>query len=654
MSFSSVPMIFDIPELVFLISNYLTRHDMTQCVATSKAFSRQFEPLLYKHFHVNHSSHHDTTALSRNRHHIRTVDILENDWIYLEVLARGLPSAYPTIFNFSEEDQSTFGKTPSPPPRAITISSTASTAVTMKTTSKVSRSTRKNHGTCTNLRLICIPDFEWIGEIASSHHLFTLVHNNHNLTHLNVPGLMLTIDSLLAESFLDAVSNLKHLKHLTISHQKISTASTLQLLRVCLLHPTLSELQCIFNLEEVPDENNGSDTGNGFGNQGGDDQGNDEETYTAHMSELSEFGAQLTNITREALLARTTHTGTDPTTVKIRTLMLPSVAEGYPSSFLLPLLKSEVLDLERFHIPRLDELYQPELESVIRTYCKGLRYLICPGYVDFSEGGEGNDIETTVVVIRACADQGLITFQGRYFLHERAVDALAQYHSSTLVEIESPKCHLVPSSLQQKILSTREQLKRFWVVSSEGGQVALEFRDVLSSPWTCLGMRELCLTLGRSMSQESSADGTFRALTTGSKETQAMSREFLAEAAEAVYRQIGQLTQLEVLSLGCDMSEEATTDPIEFEWDLTLTNGYLMQFRRLKRLRHLELRTDFWSKMGQREVEWMHETWPRLEQVTFMRVSTDKDDPNEFVRHLPHWAWLKAKRPELRISELLV
>ncbi|KAG0259762.1 hypothetical protein BG011_002373 [Mortierella polycephala] len=465
---------------------------------------------------------------------------------------------------------------------------------------------------------------------------------------------MLTIDSHLAESFLDAISSLKHLKHLTISHQKVSTTSTLQLLRICLLHPTLSELQCSFNLEEVPDDDKISGVGHGNGNQSGEDQGIDEETYTAHMSELTGFGAQLTDISREALQARTTHSGADPTTVKIKTLMLPSVAEGYPSSFLLPLLMSKVLDLERFHIPRLDELYQPELESVIRTYCKGLRHLTCPGYVDFSEGGEGNDIETTVAVIRACADQGLITFQGRYFLHERTVDALVQYHSSTLVEIESPKCHLVQSSLQQGILSTREQLTRFWVVSSEGGQAALQFRDILSSSWTCLGMRELCLTLGRGMSLESGVDGTFRALTAGSKEAQAMSREFLAEAAEAVYGQIGQLTQLEVLSLGCDMSEEAAVDSVEFEWDLTLTNGYLMQFRRLKRLRHLELRTDFWSRMGQREVEWMYETWPKLEQVTFMRTSTDKENPNEFVRYLPHWVWLQAKRPDLQISELLV
>ncbi|KAF9985831.1 hypothetical protein BGZ75_002502 [Mortierella antarctica] len=80
--------------------------------------------------------------------------------------------------------------------------------------------------------------------------------------------------------------------------------------------------------------------------------------------------------------------------------------------------------------------------------------------------------------------------------------------------------------------------------------------------------------------------------------------------------------------------------------DLTLSKGGLSELAGLEDLADFEMRTDLWSGMGQAEVEFMHEKWPRLRKITFGTWSTT-------FRKLmmePHWLWLQARRPQLQFG----
>ncbi|KAF9344820.1 hypothetical protein BGX26_003857 [Mortierella sp. AD094] len=82
------------------------------------------------------------------------------------------------------------------------------------------------------------------------------------------------------------------------------------------------------------------------------------------------------------------------------------------------------------------------------------------------------------------------------------------------------------------------------------------------------------------------------------------------------YAQIGRLVNLEKLGLGWDLCEHITRAE-DFEFDLTLEHGWLAELGGLKELKHFYMATQFWSTMGQAEVEFVDANWPQLERITF-------------------------------------
>ncbi|KAF9186871.1 hypothetical protein BGZ51_001727 [Haplosporangium sp. Z 767] len=117
--------------------------------------------------------------------------------------------------------------------------------------------------------------------------------------------------------------------------------------------------------------------------------------------------------------------------------------------------------------------------------------------------------------------------------------------------------------------------------------------------------------------------------------------------AQRLYEQIGRLTELEVLRLdsGQGMLFVQDYDMEGFSWDLTLSRGYLRKLSGLKKLRKLSLMEDFYSRMGQAEVEFIDAEWPRLELIEFKwKLSR--------ISSTPPWRWLKERRPGLRYKEI--
>lgn len=137
------------------------------------------------------------------------------------------------------------------------------------------------------------------------------------------------------------------------------------------------------------------------------------------------------------------------------------------------------------------------------------------------------------------------------------------------------------------------------------------------------------------------------------------------------YDQINRLKLLEELTLGYDVSLIAHQSPslppdvalrgafpevenmnrkehqraLDLKMDdFTLPMG-LSRLTALKRLKKLSLVGDFWTLMGQEEVEFMHAHWKLLGSIEF---SIEDKETFRGVIGCSHWVWLKQQRPELR------
>ncbi|KAF9284944.1 hypothetical protein BGZ68_004295 [Mortierella alpina] len=248
------------------------------------------------------------------------------------------------------------------------------------------------------------------------------------------------------------------------------------------------------------------------------------------------------------------------------------------------------------------------------------------------------------------------------------IRALVTYQFSTLQEIEFLNCESIGSADQQAILSSCRQLKRLWMVprTTLKPQEGLQFQDVLDGEWVCLGLRELYLILDRTikvkaLSQAMRLESLALTGETATKDTgheelhtgERSGRETMAWAAKRVYSQLGRLADLKILSIGFVMTdqERRKATGYSFQWDLTLSRGWLAELSGLKNLRHLHLRTDFWTRMGQAEVEFMDAKWPLLESVTFIIFRWYSAETDLFLKLMqkPHWLWLQKRRPQLAL-----
>ncbi|KAF9572599.1 hypothetical protein EC968_009671 [Mortierella alpina] len=167
------------PELVLLVSAYLTPHDLAQCIRVCKAWSSHFVSILWKNFYLE--EHHAElvsdaslkSALIRHLPLIRTVRIPVSRASLLEVLVEG-----------SDEDRST---------------------------------------SCTNLTRFAFENFDMSDDFSPFNnisdddldilgdHMATLLDLNERLTYLKIPCELIDTDAPL-----DALSKLDHLQHLTV------------------------------------------------------------------------------------------------------------------------------------------------------------------------------------------------------------------------------------------------------------------------------------------------------------------------------------------------------------------------------------------------------------------------------------------------------
>ncbi|KAF9944192.1 hypothetical protein BGZ72_002675, partial [Mortierella alpina] len=323
---------------------------------------------------------------------------------------------------------------------------------------------------------------------------------------------------------------------------------------------------------------------------------------------------------------------------QIKSLYLPTLDEfGWYDPLPFLLLKSGLLDLNRFMIPTFTQDSRPgEVEQAIREHCPGLRHVECPQFYD-----EGQDGRFVRAFIRGCTR--LQSFTSENFSdqvrggmpadeqppgeYRSIIKELVGHHCDTLETVELAPCFQVLSCDQQAVLSRCKQLKQFTVWASNiDGSAGIKFTDVARGNWICKDLRKLGLTLNRC-----------------SQEDEDLDPEGIALAAKHTYAQIGRLEKLDWLAFDIDVGADTVAEASDYAWDLTLSKGWLGEMAGLKNLETLILYADFWSKMGQAEVEFIHEHWPLLREISLQGEVSQQ-------RTLAHWQWLFNKRPNFRLK----
>ncbi|KAF9572385.1 hypothetical protein EC968_009959 [Mortierella alpina] len=618
--------IIGMPELTAHLSSYLTTADLARAMATCKAWSHHFGPFLWTHLRIKKILPGMNT-LGQNLHRIRTFHV-----------------DLPAIHSRGSLDTHFYDV-------LAALSRGLSMPATARSSETVTRRECKQAGValCTNLQRIKIQLVRLLEEPEDFlfPHLMPLLHNNGNLTHLH-----LEYCGTMSPPTLRAISALSRLQHLTIRGNMQTETWFLSLLRACLPLARLSEFYCYFAV------------------QPGDYafEGDSEEDMEA-SDDLVEFRGELKAILEEAIAARTSENGT--LDGKIKALRFPSPTEGDLSRIIFPMLRSALIEIETLEVPELFDYLPEEFhEEMVCKHCPGLRHLIIPRHY-------GEDHPTVVCsFIRGAS--ALKTVRGTHFTDaygstsSKMIPTLMAHHSRTLEELEFLHCRMIRSMDQQDILASCKRLKRFWVEpdAKRDSELGIRFQDILAREWACLGLKELCLTLNRtidyasaieimqqelsaSKAQEVSEEGSQVQQQTGDglvrSNSEVLIREVDSWAAKRVYTQIGRLVDLETLALGTDVGSLGTEDHRRAsEWDLTLSKGWLADLSGLKNLRRLQLRTDYWSRMAQAEVEFLDAEWPLLGDISF---SLGESELRELAKQ-PHWHWLQQRRPGLCLKRL--
>ncbi|KAF9291466.1 hypothetical protein BGZ68_003886 [Mortierella alpina] len=503
---------------------------------------------------------------------------------------------------------------------------------------------------CTNLKRVKIAFdcYQRRFEDPSLRSLTTLLYNNRDsLTHLELQ--LDGIEDKVALPVVLSVSTLIHLQHLTFRSKYHSEAWVMVFLRACLPLPRLSELYCHFFIR-ASDLSPAGDIEVSY---------EDKDYYS-----LANPTPELKAILDTAIAARTSVSGS--INVKIKALRFPDPDRDNIDliRLVLPILRSDLVQVETLEVPKfLDHRTKQLYDGIILNHCVALRHLILPSFVENSR--------ISNIFIRAAS--GLKTVRG-YCVRDDAdwqpgtmMRWLAVHQSKTLEEVELMICRMIESRDLQALLIHCEQLKRFWMVPDTCTLTVqgIEFRHIITGAWKCLGMRELSLTLNRSIDVKTTleamredslnkctgngdleVDELYRS---GDKEQE---RKATAWAAKQAFAQIGRLTALEYLALGTDEGICGPDNRIsDSMWDLTLSKGYLAELAGLKNLRHLHMKSDHWSRMGQAEVEFMYTHWPLLDCVTFDKARMGLLQLLKEI-DLPHWQWLQRKRSSLRLSTM--
>ncbi|KAK3822994.1 MAG: LOW QUALITY PROTEIN: hypothetical protein J3Q66DRAFT_330559 [Benniella sp.] len=619
--------LFDIPELAEQVIQHLTRQELVQCIKTCKALHNQLKQYLF--YHVKLKGRHPVPEeLTKNRYHIRTLSVPCNEPVNLKAIAFGLPLRTPpqeskpkgeeSTSSSSQESTAAAPNDPMPDPLRLLSSPSDKTMF---------------H----RLESISLVDISKVDRLSASTECFLQIldHSPH-VTRLNLPSRALILKDL--SMFLDSLANkTPSLRQLTFQESgNVTPEIGLRVLEICLKHPQLTSLRCGFSI--------------GRCGYYGYPKIYDAATKQLIMDPTFDKLLQASEPTHQS--SSESEMEPKPWTSRIEVLELPWISNGYPGKFFTNLFRS--------HLPQLKWIESADAGEIEQAFTQG-----CPKLEHVSTGDMADDRSDEYgakAVIRGCAGQdgsrGLKSFHGcyfddeNYFCESRCVfSTVIDHHFATLETVKLSDCEAVDGLDLQNMFATCKKLKLFTIDTCDCGEGAIEFDSIVSQEWVCKDMEVLHLILGRRTEWVEDEDGAGEETDEDEDESEVEEDEdewtrppreskAVRRVAQKAYAQIGRLTKLQELSLEWDRSEHPEADTKPFRFDMTLEHGWLVELGELKDLWHFGMRTDFWSRMGQAEVEFMHASWPKLEKLTFACNIQE-------VTSKPHWQWLKEKRPNL-------
>lgn len=278
----------------------------------------------------------------------------------------------------------------------------------------------------------------------------------------------------------------------------------------------------------------------------------------------------------------------------IKTLELNKALIGYEHSVILPFLR-HCVRLDNFRPPpQLPVEYGPVLAKTLRDHCPSLSRVLV--------SNQDND---SVIASVVNGSRALNEFRIRYYgsmASELAMALVVQ--AAHLHTIEIGDGIFVHSGDIQLILSHCPGLKTFAIEDwqEDGHESFLEIKDMVFSPWVCLGLRALTLPIGSDYGVD----------TEEPDEEWGQRRQDVITKA---YRQLGALKELRTLSFGLKVPQENSAQfSLDAEgkkdFDLTLASGldHLKDLKRLWRLDVAGLR----HRMRETELRWIDANWPDL------------------------------------------
>ncbi|KAG0272646.1 hypothetical protein BGZ95_011572 [Linnemannia exigua] len=279
----------------------------------------------------------------------------------------------------------------------------------------------------------------------------------------------------------------------------------------------------------------------------------------------------------------------------IKTIELNRVLTGYEDSVVIPFLR-HCVHLKSFRPPpNLTIESGPHLTQILREHCPSLKSVLI-----------SNQDHDSVIAAVVNGSRALEEFRIRYYgsVGSDLVSSLV-VQATHLHTIEFENGIFVRSADIQTILSTCPGLRTFTVEDwqEDGHESFLEIKDMVSSPWVCLGLRNLMLPMGSNygVSVEQGAENI---------------RQQRQGVITKAYKQLGALKELRTLSFGVRVPQENSNQFLldlegHQDFDMTLATG-LDEMKDLKRLWRLEV-SGLRHRMREKELEWIDANWPSFE-----------------------------------------
>ncbi|KAG0361389.1 hypothetical protein BC939DRAFT_476099 [Gamsiella multidivaricata] len=337
----------------------------------------------------------------------------------------------------------------------------------------------------------------------------------------------------------------------------------------------------------------------------------------------------------------------------LKELHMPTFHPGYGAQLICAVL--EICPaLERWDVPHLSAAGIDTVASTLQRCCPLLRHLSV--HDSWAQ-------ENIVMIMDTMRQQYLRTCSIKDYFEgpDNRMTVALQKHSTALTRIRFSGTQVFRSDSIHAILSTCDALEHLVITGLHPWKVAISLEDAMTSHWVCERIQHLSIAVKMGHTRK---DDEYVRGGTGDL----LEEEQYWKGVEAFYTKIGCLTNLRVLDLKLGINVEGDYGTVQ-RWayryqDVSLPRllaledlkegkrGYMSCLAGLKELR--ELRGSVYANtieakaaLGQREMEWIVQHWPKIELVEFMSPGHEKNADQEIPEHLE---WLQQQRPRMRLS----